>query len=292
MLVSGGFLIAAAALRRAIDPNPLVNFRFLQNRNTLILGFGLFSVRFVLLSLVFLVPGFLGVVQGYRALETGHVLAWGVIPVLVAGMVAARLMRRVDGRIVAAAGFVLVGVSALWSSALTSAWADVDFLFPLLLLAAGLGVALVGQIGLIGQQAQESGALQRPMDVLTFAAFFQTVRLFGGQAGTVVMQRFVNQRELFHSNHLGYGVEIGDFLTDERLHSLAAGLLPWSPSLEEAQARAILVFGAQLRRQAYTLAYADAFLLVAAACAAFIVGMVLMKRMKIYYDSMLSELPH
>jgi hypothetical protein len=52
------------------------------------------------------------------------------------------------------------------------------------------------------------------------------------------------------------------------------------------------VFGAQLRQQAYTLAYADAFLLVAAGCAAFVLAMALMKRMKIYYDSTLSEAPH
>jgi hypothetical protein len=80
MLVGGGFLIAAAAVRRAIAPKPLVNFRFLGSRNTLNPRLRLVSVHFVLLSLVLLVPGFLGVVQGYRALETGRLLIWGVIP--------------------------------------------------------------------------------------------------------------------------------------------------------------------------------------------------------------------
>jgi DHA2 family multidrug resistance protein len=285
MLASGGFLLLAAAVRRAIAPNPVMNLRFLLDRNTLILGLGLSTVRFLLLAMVFLVPGFLGSVQGYRALETGHVLTQACVPLLLAGALATLLMRRIDARIVSATGLLLVGASALLNSSLTSAWVDQDFQASQILLASGLAFALAAEIGLIGQQVPASGALGSPLNVLTLAAFFQTVRLFGGQFGTVLMQRFVAQRELFHSNRLGYNLQVGDFLGDERLRALSAGVLSASQGIEEAQARAAGLLGAQVRQQAYTVAYSDAFILVALVCLGFMLVLPLMKPLKVYSAS-------
>jgi DHA2 family multidrug resistance protein len=288
MLASGGFLLAMAVIRRYRRPNPFVNLRFLLHRNTLILGYGLFSVRFVLLSLLALIPGYLGVVQGYRPLEIGRVLLWSLIPIVVGGFVAARLMRRVDGRIVFAIGLGLVGASALIDSRLTSVWVAENLFPSQLLLAAGLACALVGQIGMIPQQLVATGALgaagvANPADVLTFASFFQTMRLLGGQAGATIVARAVSQREFFHSNRLTYAVQQGDSTTDEQLRALTAGLLGTSSGVEAAQGRAIVLLGAQARRQAYTLAYADGFLVIVAACIVVMLLMTFMKPMKNIY---------
>jgi len=294
--VSGGFLLLAAVVRRWLAPNPLVNLRFLMRRNTLITACGIFSIRFAMLAILVVLPGFLGTVQGYRARETGRVLAWSVAPLLIGGFLAARAMRRVDARIVMATGLTLVGAAGIINFHLTSAWADRDFFLSQIVLAAGLASALAGAIGLVCQQVQETGAVVsanvvRPVDVLTFAAFFQVTRLFGGQVGVSIMQRFVDLREMFHSNRLGYGVQAGDFVTDERLRALAAGVLPGSPGGEDAQGRAVALLGAQVRGQAYTMAYADGFLLITAICIAFILLMAAMRPMKIYYDATGSRVP-
>lgn len=290
MLASGGFLLLAALVWHFIVPNPLVNLKVLWNRNALSLGIGLFSVRFVLLALLVLVPGFLGAVQGYRPLETGRVLMWSLVPLLIAGSLAARLMRRFDGRVVAALGFGLVGASALYNALLTSAWVDEDFFVSQTLLAAGLAFCLVSIVGMIGQQLQDSGAVTaagvvRPVDVLTYAAFLQLDRLFGGQLGVTVVQRFVDLREKFHSNRLGYNVAAGNVATDEHLRTLTAGLSSVSPGLDDAQGRAVLLLGGELRREAFTLAYLDGFLLIVVVCILFMLVMAGMKPMKIYFDS-------
>src|SRR5262245_46854449 len=65
LLVTSGFLIAATLVRRLVSANPLVNIRFLNQRNTLILAVTLFSFRFVLLAIALLIPAFLGAIQGY-----------------------------------------------------------------------------------------------------------------------------------------------------------------------------------------------------------------------------------
>jgi MFS transporter, DHA2 family, multidrug resistance protein len=143
LLVSAAFLIAAAAIRRWRSPNPLVNIPFLGQRNLLILFTSLFALRFVILALVLLVPGFLGAIQGYRPLETGRVLLWVAAPQVIVGLIAAWLMRRVDGRLMLAVGFATVAVACLLNTQLTSAWAGNNFSTSQLVIALGLSFTFV-----------------------------------------------------------------------------------------------------------------------------------------------------
>ena len=76
MLVAGVFLLAAAWARRIIQPNPILKLDFLNTRNIIILALSIFVFKFVHLATIVLVPGFLGNIQHYRPLETGHTLAW------------------------------------------------------------------------------------------------------------------------------------------------------------------------------------------------------------------------
>jgi len=69
------------------------------------------------------------------------------------------------------------------------------------------------------------------------------------------------------------------------LKALAGGLSANSSGLEEAQGRAALVLGGQIKLQAYTLAYSDAFMAMALVAAMAVVLIALMKPMKIYFAS-------
>jgi DHA2 family multidrug resistance protein len=272
MLVGGGLLLVLAMIRRWFLPNPLVNLSFLWNRNIAILATGIFTLRFTLLSILILIPGYLGAIQGYRPLETGRVLLWLALPVLVAGVIAARLMKWIDGRLMGALALACVAAACLMDARLTTAWAADQFWWPQLVLACGLSWLFVSQVGMIVQQVLDSGAFGRPIDVLTFAAFFQTVRLFGGQVGVSVIQRFLAIRTTFHSSVLARSVEAGSYLTDERLQALSTGLYPGASGMEESQGRAVAALGAEVGRQAATLSYMDGFLLIAWVC----VGMMLL----------------
>jgi DHA2 family multidrug resistance protein len=285
MLVTAAFLIVAMFIRRAVVPNPLVNFAFLWKRNTLIVAAALFSFRFVLLSVALLIPGFLGAIAGYRPVETGRVITWVVLPQLVMGLISAHLMRRLDGRLVLGGGFAVVAAACLMNARITSAWADVNFVVSQLVLALGLSLTFVGVVGCIIQQAFASGALSQPMNILTFSAFIHTVRLLGGEAGTAAMQRVLAVREQYHSNIIGLSVDLGNWQTGERLTALAAGLFPESAGLDGAQERAAAVLGSQVRAQATTLAYLDAFTVCAVVAAVTMILIACMKPMKIVYDS-------
>jgi MFS transporter, DHA2 family, multidrug resistance protein len=261
LTVSGVFLLLMAIARHVLMPNPLVNLKFLLSRNTLLLGLVLIFFRFVLLAIVVVLPSYLGSVKGYLPLQTGPVLLWVGLPQCLCGFLAMYLLKYVDARLVLTFGFALVSIACILNGHLSSAWSGTNFLLSQAIMAVGLAFAFNGLVGGIVLEVLNSGALSRPIDVLTFAGYFQTVRLFGGEAGAAFIQRFLAVREQFHSNILGLGVQLGVPATDQRLLGLQAGLR--SQSAGTATGRAGEILGLQVRQQAFTLAINDSFLLIA-----------------------------
>ena len=284
MFVAAAVLLLAAAVHRWSSPNPMVDLGFLLKQNTLIIGAGLFVLRFLLLGILVLIPGYLGTVQGYRPEQTGRVLLWLAIPVLVMGVCAANLMRRIHPRLFVAVALTMVAGACLMDANLDSAWAADQFWWSQLVMASGLAFYFVGEIGTIVQNALEVGAMSSPIKTMTYAAYFQTIRLFGGQVGTTLMQRFIFVRSTFHSSVLARSVKAGHYLTDERLRALVARLLPKSSGAAEAQDRAAASLIGELSRQAHTLTYQDGFILVAWFCVGMLVLLVFLKPMKNYFD--------
>ena len=285
LLVTAGFLLVVTAIRRWLSPNPMVNPIFLVNRNTALICACLFCFRFVLLAIALLLPAVLAVTQNYRPLETGRVLLWLIAPLILSGVVAARLMRRLDNRLVFASGFTVVAIACLINAQLTSVWSGNNFLISQIVIGLGLALSFTALVGSFVQNAFDTGALSNPINVLTYASFIHCIRLFGGEAGTALMQRLISVREQFHSNMLGLHIEVGNWITSERLQLLTQGLFPGSAGAEAAQERAALLLGGQVKLQAYTLAYADGYLAIACVAAFAIVLIACMKPMKIYFDA-------
>jgi MFS transporter, DHA2 family, multidrug resistance protein len=285
LLATAAVLLIATVIRRWLSPNPLVNPTFLVNRNTALICACLFCFRFVLLAIALLLPAVLAVTQNYRPLQTGYVLLWLILPLLISGVIAARLMRRFDNRLVLAAGFTVVAIACLINAQLTSAWSGNNFLISQIVIGLGLALSFTALVGSFVQNAFDTGALSNPINVLTYASFIHCIRLFGGEAGTALMQRLISVREQFHSNMIGLHVDAGNWLTSERVQLLTQGLFPESAGAEEAQQRAALLLGGQVRLQAYALAYADGYLAIACVAAFAILLIACMKPMKIYFDS-------
>src|SRR5580692_1222102 len=226
LTASGLLLVLSALIRHFMLPNPLVHYQFLIRRNTLLLGLILISFRFVMLATVVSIPSFLGSVQGFLPLQEAPVLIWVALPQFVLGVAAMSLMRTIDPRLILTAGFGLVGVSCLLNARVTSVWAGASFGMAQAVMAVGLALAFNSMVGSIVLEVLDTGALTRPADVLTFAGFFQVIRLFGGEMGGVLMGHFIAIREEFHSNMIGLNVQLGNFLTDHRLFGLGHAFVP------------------------------------------------------------------
>ncbi len=283
LLATGLFGIVAAGVRHFLQPNPLINFPFLGRGNTLVLGLILVFFRFVLLATVVLVPAFLASAQGYTAEQTGPVLLWIALPQMLVGFLAIALLSRLDSRLILTIGFGLMAAACISNAHLSSSWSGTSFRNTQLVLALGEAFAFNGLVGTIVLEIANSGSLNKGIDVLTFAGFFQTVRLLGGEVGASFIQFFLQRREQFHSNLLGLHVQQGQLEATQRALALYAGLLPRTSTPDVATERTAALLALTVRRQAFTLAIADSFLLVAYVAVASLVLIACMSTLKLQY---------
>jgi DHA2 family multidrug resistance protein len=291
LAVTGFCLILAAGIRHFIQPNPLINFRFLRQGNTLLLGVVLTLFRFVLLATVVLVPSFLASAQGYTAEQTGPVLLWIAVPQILTMSIAIALLARLDSRLILAIGFGLVAGACISNAHLSSTWSGISFRATQLVLATGEAFAFTGLVGTIILEITNSGSLNKGVDVLTFAGFFQTLRLLGGEVGASFIQFFLQRREQFHSNILGLHVQRGAFETAQRYLALTAGMLPSSATPDTADERGLALLGLTLRKQAFTLAVGDSFLVIACAAATCLVVIACMSTLQLQYKQVAAQTP-
>ena len=277
MFVVGVFLLVATVVRRIWQPNPIVNLAFLNTRNIIILALSIFVFKFVHLATIVLVPGFLGNIQRYRPLQTGHTLAWVAAPMFAVVWLVAAIIIYTNSRLILAVALTLGAVSCWICAHLDSSWAGNSFELVELLLATGLACTYVGLVSSIVLEGLEAGALTSAANAATFSGFMHFIRIFGGQVGVAIMTRLITVREEFHSNLLGLNVQAGSWLTVDRVRVLSAGLFPGSIGPEEAQHRAIDILGKQVRAQAYSLAVADGFILIGWVVVAYLVMMLFLR---------------
>ena len=176
LAAAGAFLLLASLISHLLQPNPLVNLGFVFRRNILLLCVCLCVLRFSLLSSAQLVPTFLATVEHFRPLQTGSVLAWVALPSLFCGILAAVVMKYVDPRLLLGFGFLLTGSACLWDNELTSLWSRQNFFPTELLIGVGAAISVVSLVGCIMLEIVNTGAIKRPIDTLTFVAWFHTVR--------------------------------------------------------------------------------------------------------------------
>jgi DHA2 family multidrug resistance protein len=283
---SGSFFLLCALVRRLRAPNPLLALPYLLKWNTILLGCLLFWFRFTLCTTIILVPQSLAI-RGFEADEIGPAIIWSALPLVPVAFIAALLLlHKYDPRLLFAIGLACTAFAAWLNSQYSSAWAAENFYRTELLTGVGQAFAFIGLVGCIVLQAIFAGALAKPEWVLSFSAFFHTIRLFGGTTGAIYMGHFIAQREKLHSNLLGLHVSSGNWITDQNVHAMTAGLYAKSSGMAAAGARAIDLIAARLRLQAYSLSILDGFLLIAWSCACALIFVALLRKSPLDYGEL------
>jgi MFS transporter, DHA2 family, multidrug resistance protein len=282
----GMFFLLCALVRRLRGPNPLVALPYLGKWNTVLLGGLLFWFRFTLCTTIILIPQSLAI-RGLDADQIGPAIIWSALPLLPIAFTAGYLLlRKVDPRLLMAAGLACTAFAAWLNAQYSSTWAAANFYPTELLTGVGQAFAFIGLVGCIVLQAIFTGGLSRPEWVLTFSAFFHVVRLFGGTAGAIYMGHFLAQREKLHSNLLGLHVSAGDWITTQNIHTMTAGLAGKSAGMVAAGERAVDLIGARLRLQAYSLSIVDGFLLIAWSCACALLMVAMLRKSPLDYGDL------
>jgi MFS transporter, DHA2 family, multidrug resistance protein len=289
LFAGGAFFLLCALVRRLRGPNPLVALSYLLRWNTMLLGSLLFWFRFTLCTTIILVPQALAI-RGFEPEQIGPAIIWSALPLIPLAFAAALLLlRKFDSRLLLAIGLACTAFAAWLNSQYSSTWAAENFYRTELLTGVGQAFSFIGLVGCIVLQAIFAGALAKPEWVLTFSAFFHTIRIFGGTAGAVYMGHFLAQREKLHSNLLGLHVSGGNWITNQNIHAVTAGLYAKSSGMAAAGVRAVNLIAARLRLQAYSLSILDGFLLIAWSCACALIFVALLRQSPLDYGDLSTQ---
>jgi DHA2 family multidrug resistance protein len=251
---------------------PVTDLRLLGTRN-----FGLGSVINLVLGAslygsIFLLPLYLGSVQGYGAADIGATLIWGGMPQLLIIPFLPWFMRRIDARWLIAYGLVMFGASCLLNTSMSADFAHDQLRWSLFIRALGqpfilIPVSALATTGL--PQAKTAGA----------SGLFNMLRNLGGSLGIALLSALLTIRERFHSNRLGEAISVYNPLTQERLNALTAKFVSAGSDVGTAGQQAIAALDGVVRREATLMAFNDCFqllgiVLIAATVAAFLCGPV------------------
>ncbi len=152
-------------------------------------------------------------------------------------------------------GFLMIAIGSWLDSGLTHDWVSEDFRVSQLIEAVGLAFAITALItfGLANITPPQAAAI---------GATIQIARWLGSEIGSAVIQTFVRVREQVNSNLIGLHVIAGLPATEQMTTQLAAPFGTRATGLGDPAAQAAGVL-ADFRREAYVLAYIDAFWLIA-----------------------------
>jgi DHA2 family multidrug resistance protein len=254
LLLSGGVLVAGFLVHELRTPNPGVDLKVVFGaplpRLLVLIAF----LRLTILSTAYLIPQYLQVVRGFRALEVGQTLIWIAAPQLIFCPLAGFMLRRTDPRLVSSIGFIFIAIACLMvAHGLTPLWSSDQFLPSQLLQAMGQSFALSGIIFF--------GVLHlRPQDALTFGAALQTARLMGGEIGTAFVATLVRVRSQTASNLIGLHIQGGDGRVVQRLSAYAAAA--GRSDTGQGPARAAGLLAGLVRGAAALQGVIDAFVVV------------------------------
>jgi DHA2 family multidrug resistance protein len=267
LLCAGAILLAAFFVHELRSSEPAVNLRIVLcpplPRLLVMVAF----LRLTILSTALVIPQFLQVVRGFRAIEVGETLVWIAAPQLLVCYMAGYLLRRFDSRLVASFGFFCICVACLIvAHTLTPVWGSDQFLPTQLLQAVGQSFALSGVVFFAILHL-------KPQDALTFASAIQVSRLMGGELGTAFVTTFVRKRGQVASNLLGQHLQIGDSEVLHRIQAYAGATTP-AGNPANAATRGDAVLNSIVHSLSITQAIIDSFVVIAAATAVVLIIIV------------------
>jgi DHA2 family multidrug resistance protein len=246
-------------VRQLWAKKPVTDLRLFADRN-----FGLGSIINIVLGgamygSIFLLPLYLGTIQGYGASDIGSTLIWGGIPQLFIMPLLPWFMKRVDARWLIGFGLLMFAASCWLNTSMSIDFARDQLRWSLFIRALGqpfilIPVSAVATAGLpLARSAAASG-------------LFNMMRNLGGSVGIALLSALLVVRERFHSNRIGESISLYNPLTQDRLAALTQNFAAAGSDAYSAGQQAIAALDNLVRREANLHAFNDCF---------FVLGLVL-----------------
>jgi MFS transporter, DHA2 family, multidrug resistance protein len=212
------------------------------------------TFRVGMLFALFIAPQYLARLQGFRTEQLGGVMLVMAAATLLTAPVAYWLTAKLDPRIVLSAGLGAMALAAAMCVQITADWAGNEFKLPLLLAGGGQTLFSVATM----RYAVFGANLQ---DGPSHGVVFNIARTLGLVGGLALRTHTVVEREKFYSSMLGEAVTNLEPATADRVVAAARALGAWLGDAAGAQRGAFAGLAQSTAKQAFTLAYQDAFLI-------------------------------
>jgi DHA2 family multidrug resistance protein len=252
--------------RSLLIKNPVVDLRALQDRNfalgcafSFITGIGIFAT-------IYLTPLFLGRVRGYSALDIGlAVFSTGVFQIATIPIYAF-LANRIDLRWILMAGLALFALSMWDFSPITHDWGGKELMLPQALRGMAQQLAVPPTVTLA------LGALA-PSRLKLASGLFNLMRNLGGAIGIAACATVLNDRTNLHFLRLAENLNS----TNETLNGYLAPVLA-DPG--DGSSQALRELWNLTYREAQTMTFSDAFLMIMVCFAAAVFLVPLMRKIR------------
>ncbi|HEY3762109.1 MAG TPA: DHA2 family efflux MFS transporter permease subunit [Verrucomicrobiae bacterium] len=251
---------------------PFVDLRVMKNYNFSLGAALMFCAGITLYSMTALVPLYLQSLMGYTALQSGLAMIPRGVGALIAMPLVGRLIGKIQSRLLVAFGFLSFG---LGSYVLSEISLDINpwvLFWPLFF--SGVSIAFM----FVPLNTLAMGSL-KPEQIGNASGIFNLMRNVGGSVGISLVTTLTARRAQFHQNILVADLTPYDTTYQSSVQSMSATFAAQSDPVTGHQ-QAVGSIYHTLVTQANFLANLDDFRLLAAICAACLVGALLLKNVK------------
>lgn len=235
---------------------PIVELRAFGNRNFLVGFIMTFIVGFALFGGTFLLPLFLGRVLGYSSSEVGTTMVVSGLAMFATGPFAGRLVRKLDARVLMFGGFMLCAWGMWEARVVTDDWGFWNFASVQAFRGVGVMLAMIAS-------QQVTMATLPPHMVKNASGLVNLSRNVGGAFGLAILNTSLTSNTALHMSELTSAIGQGD----QAMRNMMAGMAQrFADSIDPAASAMKAIYG-MLQKQATTMAFGDAFALLAILCA-------------------------
>ncbi len=254
-VISFAFLI----YRELTIEEPVVNLRLFQDRNFAVGCVLSFATGLVQFGSIYLIPAILATIRGFNSLQIGNTMfVMGVF--LALGMMTANIAaRKVDERVIMAAGLLVTAVGIWVDGDLTNEVGSAQLFLGQALRGFGLAMIMLTVTNItIGGLAEK--------DVRNGSGLYNLMRNLGGAVGLAIITWLIQVRQDLHYHRLSenltsgklsidavQGLPVPDISLDEKL-----------PGFDRSQTAIIEMATGMAEREALVMAYNDVWLVLTA----------------------------
>ena len=243
-------------IREFMAEKPLVKLRLIASRNLGLSTLVAFVLGVALYGTIYLIPEYLGNVQGYSPTLIGETLIWVGLPQLLIFPILPFLLKKVDIRMLVFVGSLFFAASCFMNSYMSPDYGKPQFIVANIVRAFGQPFTIVPVTALA------TATLARK-DAGDGSAIFNMFRNLGGSVGIAILDTVTTRREQFHDWRIGEDVTAYNPVVQAQLAATKASFVARGFGPDTAMSQAYASLKMMVRKNAYTMAYNDAFLIVA-----------------------------